>query len=198
LVNFLNQAHHAARLTDQAVYAIKRDHTKGFDFLHASAFFDALDFYGINPAVKAFEEARTSSITLRVKSQDGIATRVVTTHGQTKQGDATSPIKYTLSMGMLTHWLEQDKVLPSNDIVRIGTVNGHIGQPHHEIDRRLMRLFAVEAVDDSILFASSWNALRKAVAASESFQAAYGIQTAWDSADKTVCFTLGKEPEVQY
>ncbi|OCF36296.1 hypothetical protein I316_02170 [Kwoniella heveanensis BCC8398] len=54
-----------------------------------------------------------------------------------------------------------------------------------------LKLVSVEAMDDSVMFAPSIASLRKIVALSERFQRPYGVQTAWDSPDKTVIFTLG-------
>ena len=66
---------------------------------------DALQFYGINPAVAAFETARTTNVTLKIKLADGISKETITTTGQTKQGDHPSLIKYTMTMSMLIRWL---------------------------------------------------------------------------------------------
>ncbi len=74
----------AGAVMGQPIYAIKRDHTKGFDNLHAEAFHDAVKFYGLPSSVSSFERARTADVTLRVKSQDGIAKTPITTNGQTK------------------------------------------------------------------------------------------------------------------
>jgi len=161
LTMYLQEVHRAAEITGTTIYCMRGDHTKGFDNLASIAYLDMLEFNGINPAVAAFEKARTKDLTLRVKTADGICPQVITTNGQTKQGDSPSPIKYTGTMGMRARWFTHWSVLPP---------------------------------DDSILFATSWDGLKRLVALSETFQAAYGIQTAWDSPDKTVCFTLGAAP----
>jgi len=176
LTMFLNEFHTAA-----TVYCIKRDHTKGFDNLDASAYLDALEFYGVNPAVAVFERARTKDVTLYVKTADGILPRAIVTNGQTKQGDPPSPIKYTITMSMLHKWMTHWRVLRHDDVAQIRTVMGHRGTPHTPTDAVKAEVLSVEAMDDSIMFATSWDALRRIVTLSEDFQGAYGIQTAWDS-----------------
>lgn len=193
LTNFLDQVHTAGIAMGSTFFAIKRDHTKGFDNLHAQGYYDALKFYGVNSAVAAFEQARTKDITLFVKSFDGIGRDKITTTGQTKQGDHPSPIKYTLTMSMLTWWLSLQGPLRANDIPVIKSVNGQNVQHHTPADHLSFKLLSVEAMDDSVMFGTSWTSLAATVKYSEQFQSAYGIQTAWNSDDKTVCFTLGKD-----
>lgn len=186
LTMFLSEIDEAAKLNNQTLNAIKRDHTKGFDYLSADAFADAVNFYGLPQALIDFERNRTANISLQVKSQDGVSPRRIRTTGQTKQGDPASPIKYTLSMGMLTHWLESSATrFPS-----ITTHQAHKRHLHTPADRYALRLSCVEAMDNSIWFAQSWDSLRITVQDSERFQEAYGIRTAWE--DKTTCFLLGK------
>ena len=191
LTNFLDQADQALYSLGSTTYCIKRDHTKGFDNLHPQGFMDALQFYGINPAVAAFETARTTNVTLKIKLADGISKETITTTGQTKQGDHPSLIKYTMTMSMLIRWLT---LLQTEDIPCITTVHSHEGKYHTPADRLQLKLLAVEAMDDSVMFGTSWDALVRMVDYSEQFQTAYGIQTAWESPEKTLCFTMGKAP----
>ncbi|EKC98560.1 hypothetical protein A1Q2_07156 [Trichosporon asahii var. asahii CBS 8904] len=193
IVSFLDQLHTAAAATQTTVFAIKRDHTKGFDFLHSSAFLDALRFFGLGEAAIAFETARTDRCTLRVKSQDGVATEVIITVGQTKQGEHISPLKYTLTMSMLSRWLATlPQVTAATPAIK--SVSAANGNPHTAAEQQPVRVTAVEATDDSILMALSWALLQTTLQFVEKFQTAYGVTTAWDSPDKTVCFTLGKPP----
>lgn len=194
LSSFLEQVDTAAHLSQTTVLAIKRDHIKGFDYLHESAYYDCLRFFGVNPAVADFERARTQDIKLRVRTTDGPGDGVITTTGQTKQGDPLSPLKYTLVMSMFYHWVSLNRNLARRTLT-LATITAAQGRYHLPIDKYKLEVVSVEAMDDSILFASSWPALRTLVKLSEVFQRAYGITTAWDSEDKTVCFALGRRPE---
>ncbi|GFZ45751.1 hypothetical protein JCM24511_03480 [Saitozyma sp. JCM 24511] len=191
LMHFLAQVDVASRLTDTTIFAIKRDHVKGFDFLSPLAFQHAVNFFGLPPSVITFDTSRTTDVSLRVKTQDGVGTPFYTT-GQTKQGDPASPIKYTLTMAMLYHWLKSSH--RTSDFPRLRTLTAHRRAYHTRADTLSLRLISVEAMDDSIFFASSWDALSRIVHQCEEFQSTYGIMTAWDSADKTVAFTLGAPP----
>ena len=173
------------------LYAIKRDHIKGFDYLSPQAFRDACAFFGIPLAMIDFDNARTARVWLKVKLHDAIG-ELFYTDGQTKQGDSASPIKYTLSMAMQTAWLLH--ILQAADLAVIKTVNGVKGLYHTVADQLSVKLLCVEAMDDSIFFATSWAALIRSVTLSEQFGKVYGILTAWDSTDKTVCFHLGQKP----
>lgn len=194
LTMFLGEAHIAADLAGTTIYGIKRDHTKGFDLFHQSGFADAIDFYGLPETMLDFERARTSKAYLRIKSQDGIGKRDIVTSGQTKQGDAASPIKYTLAMGMLHHWLGTGGRLRAQNIAHVRTRNLQADVRHTAEDGAPLALLCVEAMDDSIWFAPSWEDLQKIVGLTEQFQAAYGVRTAWDNDEKTVCFVMGKTP----
>lgn len=192
LTSFLHQVHTAAAEVGQTIYCIKRDHTKGFDNIDPQAYLDALDFFGVNPAVAAFERARTHEVSLFVKTADGIAAQRIVTEGQTKQGDSASCIKYTLVMSMLARWLEQDGTLaPPPEIQTKLSARKEMHTPH---DRLKVRLRMCEVLDDSFLFARSWLALQELIQLCEHFQTAYGIQTAWDSPEKTALFTIGADP----
>jgi hypothetical protein len=194
LTTFLRLAHTALALALITAYCIKRDHLKGFDKLLEQAFYDAIEYYGLPRGIIEFERARTRNISMRVKSQDGIGERSFSTTGQNRQGDPISPFKYVLAMAMLIHWMTRDKIVEECDVPVLRTFNGTRGHAHTLADRLMVRLIAVEAMDDSILAATSWRALQKMVGLSEQFQTAYGIQTAWESPDKTVCFTIGVSP----
>ena len=93
---------------------------------------------------------------------------------------------------MLIRWLTLQGSLLTRDVPSITTKKGKCREFHTPADRVSIKLLAVEAIDDSIIFGTSWQGLIRTVKLSEDFQKAYGIQTAWDSPDKTVCFTLGK------
>lgn len=188
LTSFLEQLDTAAKATGTTICAIKRDHVKGFDNLDSSAFLDSLKFFGINDKVAEFEMARTERVTLRVKSADGPGKRVITTTGQTKQGDPLSPLKYTMVMSMFHHWVHHGGRLP---LVNVMTKTAKHGRVQVPADRIRLRISSVEAMDDSILFHTTWKGLIDLVHSCEIFQGAYGIQTAWDSPDKTVCFMMG-------
>ena len=190
LTAFLSQIQCLAEATEQTLYAIKGDHIKGFDNLSATAFPDVVAFFGLPEALLDFEKARSEAVSLRVKSQDGVGAPFYT-HGQTKQGDSSSPIKYTLTMAMLHHWL-LEKLAPA-DIPLLRTPNATSGTPHTAADRLDIKLLSVEAMDDSIFFATSWEALKRIVRLCDDFQTTYGILTAWDNPDKTTCFTFGKQ-----
>lgn len=95
-------------------------------------------------------------------------------------------------MAMQTAWLLH--VLQDADLAIIKTVNGGLGLYHTVADQLSVKLLCVEAMDDSIFFATSWAALIRSVTLSEQFGRVYGILTAWDSVDKTVCFHLGQKP----
>ena len=137
----------------------------------------------------AFDRARTHSMSFAIKSADGIG-QPFTVSGITKQGDPASPIKYTLSTGMMSHWILSTH--PASDIASIQSRNSYNKTPHTPGDRQPpLQILSVEAMDDSVYLATSWDALRRIIDRSEQFQATYGIETAWDSADKTICFTLG-------
>lgn len=94
-------------------------------------------------------------------------------------------------MSMFYHWVHHDQRQVDN-AVTIKTVTATRGRHHLPADRYTLKVTSVEAMDDSILFANSWDDLALLVYLSETFQSAYGVKTCWDSADKTVCFTLGK------
>ncbi|EIW69129.1 hypothetical protein TREMEDRAFT_62856 [Tremella mesenterica DSM 1558] len=64
-------------------------------------------------------------------------------------------------------------------------------QQNPDQEEAFFQLLSVEAMDDSILFSTSLEGLKKLVKLSERYQEAYGIRTAWDSPDKTVFFTIG-------
>ncbi|ORY35592.1 hypothetical protein BCR39DRAFT_460973, partial [Naematelia encephala] len=93
---------------------------------------------------------------------------------------------------MVTHWLLHTH--NPADIPLLRSRNSHIEQYHTTADRLQVPLVSVEAMDDSIFFSSSWEGLKRIVTRSEQFQRAYGIETAWDSPDKTACFTFGAAP----
>jgi len=186
LTLFLANIQCAAKATSKTIYALKRDHTKGFDFLSPTGFEDVVQAYGLPQSIIQFERARAENVKMQLKTQDGLGTPFFT-NGQTKQGDAASPIKYTLTMSMMVHWL-QDTFVDKVPVLR--TVNA--AHPHTTLDGIALPLLMVEAMDDSILLASSWTDLEAMAQASETFQRAYGIQTAWNSPDKTVAFTLGR------
>jgi hypothetical protein len=192
----LNQVHAAGIVSKQSYYAIKRDHTKGFDNLHAQAFLDAVQFYGLPPSIGSFEMARTANVTMRVKSQDGVGKRTISTTGQTKQGDAASPIKYVMAMGMLTHWLTAGGPFAESDIPTVSSYNRRFNEYAHvpASEEHPVELLCVEAMDDSIWFAKSWEKLQELVNWTELFQSAYGVKTHWDSPNKTECFILGATP----
>lgn len=187
LTAFLSMVHRLARSTGRTVFAIKRDHTKGFDFLDPAGFEDVVRAYGLPPQLVEFERARAAHVSLMVKTQDGFAD-AFHTDGQLKQGDSASPIKYTLTMSLLHHWLMDEQHL----IPRLVTVN-HDAR-HVPADAAELILLSVEAMDDSILFADSVDALRDLVLMAERFQAPYGIQTAWGDSSKTSCFVFGRTP----
>lgn len=204
LTYFLSQVDKAAAASDLSIFAIKRDHAKGFDNLHESAFLDALDFYGM-PHVKAFEVARTSNVTFRIKSRDGIGRREISTSGQTRQGDPASVIKYVLSTSMQWRWIANHPSIPTEDLVVLRTKSSHLAntkndlkhrhtmldQPEHEL-----KLLSVEAMDDSYLFSLSLETLRLKTSLSETFQQAYGISTAWDAGEKTAISVIGQPMEL--
>lgn len=194
LTTFLSGAHTALLQAKMTAYCCKQDHIKGFDKLVAQGFFDAIIFSGLPEAIVAFEIARTANVTMWVKSQDGISIRFFSTSGQIRQGDPVSPFKYVFAMAMLVHWLSENGPLAKEDIPMIRSVNGALGSPHSPADRISLKFLTVEAMDDSILGATSWAALQRMARLVEQFQNPYGIQTAWDSPDKTVCFTLGAKP----
>ena len=71
-------------------YALKRDQKKGFDFVHPSAFEDAVEFFGLPVTILQFENARTHKVSLRPKAFNRLAEPVYN-YGQTEQGDYFSP-----------------------------------------------------------------------------------------------------------
>jgi hypothetical protein len=183
-------------LNGQTLFAIKRDHVQGFDKLHASAFYDAVKFDGLPQGIADFDKARSTGVSMIIKSQDGVSEDVIITNELMAQGNGASPIKYNLSMGMVTHWLEHGGMQGS----RIPILHSYTSVKEHSAPHVLsledhpVQLLSVEAMDDSIWFASDWADLKVTVQRTEQFQDAYNIQTHWDSPNKTVCFTLGRKP----
>lgn len=194
MVQFLNGIDRCAKAVGQTLFALKRDQKQGFDRLHASAFEDALSFFGFDDKVLAFERARTAGVRIRVRSHDGIGGQVIVTNGQTKQGDPLSTLKYALTTSMLWHYWDRDpsfrKLLPS-----VFTVNSATGSPHTPLDGRCQPVPLALATDDSVILANDLTDMEKLVVSSEHFQAAYGMQTHWHDPRKTVAFTLGQPPQ---
>lgn len=74
------------------------------------------------------------------------------------------------------------------------TVNGKAGTIHVPADKITLTVPIVEAMDDSLILANSADELGGLLDIAEAFQRAYGVQTAWNSPDKTVVFRLGALP----
>lgn len=187
MTNFLAMVDRLARNNGDTLYAIKRDHTKGFDFMSPKGFEDAVRAYGLPEQLIHFERARTAHVSLTVRTQDGTADPIHT-DGQMKQGDSASPIKYTLTMSMLHRWLKDSAPAP---VLR--TIKGAAQTPHLAVDREKLELQSVEAMDDSVLFGSSEPELAQVTNLAEQFQRAYNIETAWGDSSKTAVFLLGSK-----
>lgn len=188
LMQFLEQLDTAARLNGQTVHILKRDHIKGFDNLHPSAIEDALTFFGFPRSVVEFEKARTANTSLFVKTQDGIATQPIMTDGQTKQGDPASPLKYALAMSILPACLS---VVPglAEAAATVRTVNGRHDTINVPADRVALTVPIVEAMDDSLLLASSENDLGGLLEVPGAFQRALwgpnSVEQSWEDPSKT-------------
>lgn len=193
-LSLLEQLDVCLSANEETAFVLKRDHVQGYDQLHASAFEDALEYFGFNPAVTAFERARIGQCRMRVKSHDGVSSESFVTSGQTKQGDAPSSLRYTLSTSLLYWWWKRSPALDCH-FPRIRTRNGKSGRFHFDNEKRLDILIRlIEATDDSLLLARSLSSLREITKLAEQFQMAYGIETNWTDTHKTSAFVLGKQP----
>lgn len=187
-----------ARHTDTNCFALKRDQSKGFDYVHKSAFRDATTFFGI-PQAWAFDEARTDNVELAVKCRNSISSPLYTT-GQTKQGDPFSPLKYVLTTAMAFWWINDRH---SNIGYRIRTSRAPPTRgpnstralrwwetPHQTPEEESILIQSVAAMDDTILFSACERGLQLLTFDMEYFQVAYNMATNW-APDKTTLFHLG-------
>lgn len=170
---------------------LKRDHVQGFDRLDQSAFEDALAYFGFDPDIIEFERARLRDCRIRVKSQDGICEESFLTSGQTRQGDACPSLRYAFSIALL---LVKAFTGAARHFPPIGTMSSALQTIHDDPKFSKVVLRLLEATDDSLIVARSWNSLGELTKLAEAFQYAYNIVTNWGNAEKTVAFTLGKAP----
>lgn len=79
---------------------------------------------------------------------------------------------------------------------RLRTKNSARKEPHLHVDEAAVVIPRIlEATDDSLIVAKSWQALKTLTMSAEQFQDAYNIATNWSDGDKTTCFVLGASPE---
>lgn len=189
MISLLQQVDSCASVNEETVFVLKRDHRQGFDRVDASGFEDALRYFGFNENVVDFERARIGRCSMMVKCQDGVASDVFVTSGQTKQGDAVSSTRYTLWHSLLYWWLLRTPSLTKH-FPEVRTRNARTGDIHLDIDSQPGQVLrCLEATDDNLLMATSWKALRVITRMAETFQEAYLAETNWD---KSEVFTLGR------
>lgn len=184
-----------AKFRESTCYALKRDQKKGFDYIHDSAYRDAAAFFGLHSSVD-FEAARTTTVELRVRCRRLVSNPLYTT-GQTKQGDPFSPLKYVLTTAMAFWWISDRYPLIGFTFrtcrnLKSGTTS-ETAPPHHQGDVDALRITAVAAMDDTILFASNRNDLQSLTYDMETFQLSYNMETDWDTPEKTTVFLIGAQ-----
>lgn len=188
LSNLLSSLDGLAKSQNTQWLALKRDQKKGFDYVHHSAFTDAVRFFGLPDSIISFDKARNDNVELRVKVRNKTSDPIFTS-GLTKQGDAFSPLKYVLMTAMATWWLEEKyplygmKVNTNRDTTdrRSGIVT--------ECPNIMIKILS--STDDTILLAKDSKQLQSMTYDMEWFQGAYNMETNWIDNSKTTLFILG-------
>ena len=98
--------------------------------------------------------------------------------GVTKQGGPLSPLKSTLTTSLRHHWLN-DLACNHPDTLVLSTHHTCQSYLHTPTDLLHLPITMVEAMDDSIIFATSMPFLHTLVLSAERFQAPYGWLTSW-------------------
>lgn len=188
------------RLMNRWCYGLKRDQKKGFDYLHANAFDDAVKFFGLPRSIVEMERARAHDVKLSLRIRDEVLEPIVT-DGLTKQGDPMSPLKYALSLAMAQWWIA-DKRKDVGCLLRVkkrqnrgkgGTgLRGDKYYPHTTIDGLETRVTLLAAMDDTVVFAENEAGLIGLILDLEYFQASYNMETEWDKKNKTTLMCFGR------
>ncbi|KAJ6521363.1 hypothetical protein DFH09DRAFT_1331236 [Mycena vulgaris] len=166
-----------ARRHKVTVYALKRDQMKGFNYLSPQGMYDAMEAYGLPPAIIDLDCTAQTDTKCFIHTAHGI-TEPITITGVTKQGGSLSPIKSTLTTSLRHHYLN-DLMSSDPDALIITSGQAQKADPHLPDDLLETRITMAEATDDSYIFAWTLPSLRRSILAMERFQYAYGWLTQW-------------------
>ncbi|KAF5376479.1 hypothetical protein D9615_008627 [Tricholomella constricta] len=177
LILFLAQVQMWATREHIPLYALQRDQKKGFDMLEPEGFYDALAAYHLPPSISLLDASSQREVPYQVKTAYGLTDAFVV-DGVTKQGGSLSPLKCTITTSLLSHWLS-DVSTPLEQPLTLTSHQCCVGSPHVPSDSVSVSLTMVEAMDDSIVWDTSWPALLHKARLADRFQATYGWETAW-------------------
>jgi hypothetical protein len=163
------------------LFILQQDQKKGFDMLEPQGFYDALEAYGFPCAIADLDCSTQSNVPYAVKTAYGFTDRFVV-NGITKQGGSLSPLKCTLTTSLCNRWISD---LMGEDLghLLLQTQQGQRGQIHTPLDELTQSVTMVEAMDDSLLFATTFLSLTKAACDADCFQATYSWETAWNKSN---------------
>ena len=88
-----------------AVYALKRDQMKGFDYLAPEGFYNAISAYGLPDAIIDIDKAAQTNTKVFIQTAHGL-TKPIIISSVAKQGGPISPLKSTLTTSMGHRYLD--------------------------------------------------------------------------------------------
>ncbi|PPR05725.1 hypothetical protein CVT26_008912 [Gymnopilus dilepis] len=185
VISYLAGIKRFAQRNNQELYALQRDQMKGFDYLSPQGFYDAIQAYGLPAEIQALDFAAQHNTKVFIRTAFGMAGPIYVS-GVTKQGGPMSPLKSTLTTTMGHRYLN-DIATEEEGTLRIKTLNAKKNSPHTPEDLMMVQPTMVEAMDDSIIFATNLSTLRRFYLEMERFQFSYGWLTQWA---KTILYAL--------
>ena len=159
------------------IYALRHDQQKGFDHLSPQGFYDAIHAYSLPNALIRLDISAQSDVPYSFKTAYGLTDPLLVS-GVTKQGGPLSPLKSTLTTSLGHHWLA-DLTSGHPDALVLSTHQARHSSPHIPPDNLRLPITMVEAMDNSMIFATSLPFLQTLILSAKHFQAAYGWLTSW-------------------
>ncbi|KAG6880399.1 hypothetical protein C0992_000001, partial [Termitomyces sp. T32_za158] len=156
----------------------QRDQKKGFDMLEPQGFYDALAAYHLPSSIEELDRSAQSHVPYRVKTAYGFTNPFIV-DGVTKQGGSLSPLKCILTTSLLNHWMTDHSQANPGVALTLSSHQANINRPHVSADSVSIPLNFVEAMDNSLMFATAWRGLCSNARLADQFQTSYGWETAW-------------------
>ncbi|KAH6902105.1 hypothetical protein BKA70DRAFT_1113294 [Coprinopsis sp. MPI-PUGE-AT-0042] len=145
--------------------------------LEPQGFYDAINAYGLPSTIIDLDRSAQSNVPYSIKTAYGLSPSFIV-NDVTKQGGPLSPLKCSLTTSLANRWLyDLSSSLPGS--FRLSSHNSRLNLFHTPSDDISLMVSMLEAMDDSLIFATSLPVLHFLVFHAEQFQGAYGWVTSW-------------------
>ncbi|PPR01348.1 LOW QUALITY PROTEIN: hypothetical protein CVT26_015406 [Gymnopilus dilepis] len=157
IISYVSQLECWAKRENVPLYMLQRDQKKGFDMLEPQGFYDAVQAYHLPSAIIDLDRSSQTEVPYRIKTAYGFTDTFIV-NGVTKQGGSHSPIKCTLTTSMSNRWLDDELTKLPQPLI-ISSHQSRTNIPHIPADSLVLRPSMIEAMDDTLLPATSLSTL---------------------------------------